>query len=211
MAFNDPASQPDGGMQATPAPAKKTNKNTLIALIVVVILIVIGLAAVLLLQLMGSEGGSTSNSGSSSSQNSTVADDTDTNTNANANTNTNTNANTVTPTTPTIGKVLNCERAMTATEVSENTSATSGTISVMVEFDTTDVLATVSLTKKYVGVDADEESIVKEETIDSSIDYLTPISAESFYLPIDGTGALETTYEEIEANYEVLDFICDVS
>lgn len=192
VAFNDPATQPEMPAQNMAAPVKKkNNKMTLIILIAVAAVIVVALAIILILQL-------TSGNGSSSSSN-----------NSNSQSNSNSNV-TPTPVVPK-NKTLSCTRNMTVDELVEINDAVSGTVSSSVEFDENGDFVNISLVKSVVYNDegASNEP-VEMEVHEATADDLTSSSMALYDLPVDENGDYLLYLDDIQGNYESLDFTCEV-
>lgn len=201
VAFNDPATQPDdpttavAGAAPTAMAAKKNNKKTLIILIAVAAVVVVALAIVLVMQLM-SGNTNTANTVNTNTSSSPVRE----------------NSNEEAETTPAALNTLSCTRNMTATEVVKYNDAIAGTIGVSAEFDTNDRLKAISLVEDVTFSDEDatnnepvEMAVQEAEAAD-----LTATSALKFYLPTDSAGKVELDKAKIQANYESLDFICEL-
>ena len=202
VAFNDPATQPDVANGAPMAPAKKkTNKTTLIALIIVAAMIVIALGAVLAIQLLGDQGGS---SGGSTPNTQVTIDE---NTSSNA-----TDEMEDEKIVDTTSGAISCTRNMTTAEIAKLNDAASGTISVSAEFDDDNMLTKIVLTEMvtYTDEDAVSNEPVENAVHEALADELTPESADVYFLPTDSTGALDLSKSSIQANYESLDFVCEV-
>lgn len=204
VAFNDPATQPDPGAPngsiATDAPQKKTNKTTLVALIIVAVMIVIALAGVLIFQLMGEQGGSPVGGGAPNTSVTIEEEDGE-------------EEETTSASVVVAGEgALSCTRNMTTAEVAKINDAVSGTINISVEFDDDNMLSKIALTEMVTYSDEDSVSNepVENKVHEALAENLTPESANIYFLPTDGTGALDLTKKSVQANYESLDFTCEV-
>lgn len=197
VAFNDPATQPDpaaGAAAAGKNGKKKPNKTTLIALIAVAAVIVIALIVVLVIML--------------NTPATTTANNTPNNPVVIEEEEEEEEAPTVIPT----AGALSCTRNMTAAEIARFNDAVSGTINVSATFDEENTLATISLIESVVYNDenATNNEPVEETVHEATVDDINAKSAEIYYLPVDKEDGVDLSRAGIYANYESLDFTCDV-
>jgi flagellar basal body-associated protein FliL len=189
VAFNDPATMPDVNpmTQQMGVPAKaKSSKTTLIVLIIVALLIVVALGVVLFLQLNPGNGSSSGDGGSGSTP-------------------------TPTPVPEETKEVLSCSRSMTADEIAVITNAVSGTVKVETEYDDDDELETVSMVK-YVVYSSDDGTTnepVEFESRKAKVKDLKQTTALMYDLPVTEEGELKLSLEDIQTNYESLDYTCE--
>ena len=211
VAFNDPATQPDPAAGTTAPMAagkKKTNKATLIALIAVVGIIIVVLAVILVMQLLPQN-----NQNNTPNSPVTIQDD-DSNTTDNSNTNNNTNddTNSSTNTSSLPAGSLSCTRNMTSAELVKYNDAESGAVNVSVEFDDDDLMTKISLvdTVVYSDEDAAQSEPVEETVHEAVVGDISEKSAAVYSLPVKTDGTIDFTKAGIRANYESLDFVCEV-
>lgn len=191
VSFNDPAAQP----ASTPAtkPAGKSNKTTLIVLIAVAAVIVVVLVIVLIMSLMSGNSSTSSNQ----SNNSELVIDNDNEGNGD-----NTDVTTGT---------LSCTRNMTQQELIGTNDAVSGVINITAEFDESIVVA-VSRVDSVVYSDEDgtETEPVETEVHEAKTADMTAESAMNYFLAAGTDGQLDLSVDAVQANYEDLDFTCEV-
>jgi len=199
VAFNDPATQTN---PAAPA-KKKTNKVTLIVLIVIAAVIIIALAVILIMQLTAGNSNNNSTSTANTTPNSEVVIDEGKTTPQEEASSSATVATT---------GALSCTRNMTTEEVARVNGAVSGTVNVSAEFDdTTNLLSKISLVE---SVTYNDSSAASNEPVENAVHEalasdLTTASASIYYLPVVN-GALDLAKTAIQANYESLEFTCEV-
>lgn len=189
VSFNDPAAEAQGG---APTAKKPVNKTTLIALCVVAGMIVIALVAILVMQLMSSQpsGGSSGGTGNTT----VVIEEEEKEEEEPEEEET---ASTISATSGT----MTCTKTATGAEDSTAEEAVSGTTTVTVEF-ADGALSTISLTKTVEGVETPEQhqAVASELTLET---------APTFSLTATD-GELNLSIDAVKANYEALDFVCEV-
>lgn len=195
VSFTDPATQPEGAPMKVEKPAGKNKKTTLIALIAVAAVVVVVLIVILVMSLMP-QGGNSSSSQANNNDN-VVVDETDEEE----------EDNTATTGTGT----LSCTRNMTEQELVGINDAVSGAINISAEFDN-DELAAISRVDSVVYSDEDASATepVENEVHETKAVDLTASSALNYYLPTNASGELDLTFDAVQANYEDLDFTCEV-
>lgn len=215
VAFNDPATQPEGnpGAPAAPAPMKKKNdKLVLIILIAVAAVVVVILAIVLIVQLT---------SGSSTAANNPPVVAVDDNENAPRPSGGGSEA---------VGAetTLSCTRSMTSEELASYANAVSGTVDVEAIFED-DALVTIGLVKAVVYNNtesgAEVETVESAEVVENATETSAPVTVEmqdltaadfeigsgpSVEYMATVTDATELDVATVQANYESLAYICEV-
>lgn len=195
VSFTDPATQPDNAPAANnPKPGGKSNKKTLIALIAIAAVVVVVLVVVLIMSLMP-QGGNSSEQANTNNNNAVVEpDDEDED---------------ITPT-PSSG-TLSCTRNMTQEELVGINDAVSGAINISAEFDE-DELVSISRVDSVVYNDEDTSATepVENEVHEAKAADLNATSALNYYLNTDANGELDLSFDAVKANYEDLDFTCEV-
>lgn len=199
VSFNDPATEVQGGAKA-PAD-KKNNKTVMILLCVVLGLIVIGLGVFLFFQLTGNSNSNNSSSNNNNGGNTEVViddggdegDDDDENGGGNS-----------TPVSSESG-TLTCTKEIAAGEAVKGDESSTGLTTVTVEFEDK-FLTTISLVKTVAG--DEENEVEKYEAVASELD---TNSALIYSLTTkDSNGDLDLSIDAVKANYEDLDFVCEV-
>ncbi len=196
VSFTDPATQPDATPMGAAKPAGKNKKTTLIVLIAVAAVVVVVLAVILIMSLMPQ--GGNSNSNQSSEANNTVVDEPD-------------DEEEEDDVVVSGAETLSCTRNMTDQELVGINDAVSGAINISAEFDNGE-LAAISRVDSVVYSDEDAAATepVENEVHETKAADLTASSALNYYLPTNTDGGLDLTFDAIRANYESLDFTCEV-
>ena len=199
VSFTDPATTPEvNPATEAPQPVKKSSRTTLIVLVVVAFVIVVALAVVLVMQLMPSQQNEPSNPVSPTPE--------------------------PTPTPVIEPTKLSCSRSMTEEELATFKDAQtepidgvlSGNIVINMEFDENDKLSTIEEYKNVTNESleaTDEEPLGNSEAgIDSvsmSVDDLDAENIGQFYLSYDENGEFATSKDDLQEDYEQLDFVCE--
>ena len=197
VSFTDPAAQPENPVAMGVAdPKAKSKKTTLIVLIAVAAVIVVVLVVVLVMSLMPQ--GSSSSSQANNSSNSSVVEPED-----------DEEEEDTTPTTD--NGTLGCTRNMTPEELVSVNDATSGAINISAEFQG-GVLESISRVDSVVYSDEDSTATepVENEVHEAKAADLTSSSAMNYFLSPNADGDFELTMDEVQSNYENLDFTCEV-
>lgn len=197
VSFSDPTTeQAAASMQSTTG--KKNNKMTLIILIVIAAMVVVALAAVLIIQIVNNSGDNSQTS--STPNNSTVIDDND-----------GEGEEELTAIPEVTNGTLSCTRNMTEAEIVKVNDAVSGTVNVSAEFADGE-MTKISLVESVVYSDEDAAGNEPVETLvhESTAAELTPTSALNYYLNTAVDDGPDLTSAAVQANYEDLDFTCEV-
>ena len=194
VSFTDPAAQPENA-PAMGAAKPKTNKGTLIALIAVAAIVVVVLVVVLIMSMMPQDNNSSSQSNNTANNNVVEPDEEE--------------EEDVTPT-PSSG-TLSCTRNMTPEELVSINDAASGAVNISAEFDD-DMLVSISRVDSVVYNDENASATepVENEVHEAKTADLNTTSALNYFLSPNASGSFELTLEETQANYEDLDFTCEV-
>lgn len=216
VSFNDPAAQPQSGvdMGANAKPAKdKNNKTTLIILIAVAAVIVIALVVVLILQL--------TSGGSGSSSDTTINDETAIDEGEENEEETEVEELT--------DGTMSCTSDMSETELAKFAGATSGVVKVDAEF-AGGVLSKITLTNLIAAAEngaetapVEVEATTETEEVTDGTDglmaeaekkeitaaELTNDNTIEYYLDMRVDGD-DLPYNAVRENYEDLDFVCEV-
>lgn len=190
VSFNDPvAEQGDVGM---PKAKKPVNKTTLIVLCVVAGMIVIALVAILVMQLMSSQPSGNSSGGT---ENTTVVIEEEEEEPE--------EEEEIDSTVSIASGTMVCTKTIAGTEASAAGGATSGTTTVTVEFSD-GMLTTISSSKTVSGVETPEQhqAVASELTLETAPTFNLSATNES--------GELDLSIDAVKANYEDLDFVCEV-
>ena len=205
VSFNDPATQPNNP-QSAKMMKNKSSKGALIALIIVFVIIAGVLAVVLLGQIgvldLGNLFGSNKNNDVEVSD--VTVDEPVTPEPSSQNTDTNT------PTSK--STFLTCSRDMSETELLSYGDSLSGTIDIDTEFSNNKLIS-ISLSKNVIYNIPDEitgqpTTEREEEALSSTVDNITIDNAADYYLTAGADGKIDFTAENIQANYQALDFNC---
>ncbi|MBR2767134.1 hypothetical protein IKD67_03590 [Candidatus Saccharibacteria bacterium] len=194
VSFTDPATQPENA-PAMGVAKPKANKGTLIALIAVAAIVVVVLIVVLVMSLMPQ--GNNSSSQSNNTTNNVVEPDKEE------------EEEDETPAVTTGN--LSCTRNMTPEELVGINDAASGAINISAEFDN-DTLISVSRVDSVVYNDENASATepVENEVHETKAADLNATSALNYFLSPNASGNFELTFDEVQANYEDLDFTCEV-
>ena len=190
VSFNDPAAE-QGGV-GVPKAKKPVNKTTLIVLCVVAGMIVIALVAILVMQLMSSQPSGNSSGGT---ENTTVVIEEEEEEPE--------EEEEIDDTVLVASGTMVCKKTITETEASVAGEATSGNTTVTVEFSD-GMLTTISSSKTVSGVETPEQhqAVASELTLET---------APTFdFAATDENGELDLSIDAVKANYEDLDFVCEV-
>lgn len=198
VSFTDPATQPEApnGAPAVKPAKGKSNKTTLIVLIAVAAVIVVVLAVILIMQLTSNNSSSqpvVQDNGTSTVVPDEESEDEDEGEVVSGN------------------GTLSCTRNMTQEELVSVNDAISGTISISAEFDN-DEMTIISRVDSVVYSDehATETEPVENEVQETKAADLTAANGLNYFLSADADGALDLTFDAVQANYENLDFVCEV-
>lgn len=195
VSFTDPATQPDAAPAPAEAakPANKNKKTTLIVLIAVAAVVVVVLVVILIISLMP-QGGNSSSSQSNNTDNTEVIEPEEDEEAVVSNTGT-----------------LSCTRNMTEQELVSINDAVSGAINISAEFDNGELTAISRVDSVvYSDEDASATEPVENEVHETKAADLNETSALNYYLPTTASGELDLTLDAVRANYEGLDFTCEV-
>lgn len=218
VSFNDPATTASGSsmMGNTSAkPAKAQNKTVLIILAVVAALVAAVLVVVLVMQLIG--GGELF--GSSDTSDSTISNTGNSSSvdvpNTDGGKNENSSVNVVEYSSIAVRiKVLKCEKFVKADQLgSYGSIAAAGMVKISADFDNNDVLMGLS---KSVELYDTETPVVGDAPLDSVVVGEAELSeldgelALNFDLPVNENGKILTTLNNVQTNYEALDYSCEV-
>ena len=233
---NDPKAQAQNGGPAVPADQaasgamagvatksakSKNNKTTLIILIAVAAVIVVALVVVLMMQMFGggSGGSSSNNSGNTvavddnGSQN-VDSDDIDGNSGGGNSENGNNGASGSGGTGTGTGSAyaISCTRPMNMDEILlVDQSGQSGSINYVVNFNGSDTLTGVTKTRSvYAVADPTGAEPISTTTDLADVNELIDGRATEFELPVNENGKILMTRDNIQMNYEVLDYVCEV-
>lgn len=197
--FNDPAAEAQGAAGA-PTAKKPMDKKTLIILCVIAGIVVIALVVILLMMLgkPGSGGGSQSGSSNGGSE-VVVNDDEEEDEDEIIDEGNGSDAPVVVD-----SGTMTCTKEIADEGISKDEEATSGTATISVEF-ADKILTTISLTKTS-GTDASvsekSEAVAADLTSDTALFYSLTTKDEN--------GDLDLSIDAVKANYEDLDFVCEV-
>ena len=102
---------------------------------------------------------------------------------------------------------------MTEEELLDFSDVTSGTINIDVTFKN-DELSSIEMEKALVPLMSGDEDVEAEaevlETGSATANQLIASDAEIFFLPVGENGDLDLAFDNIQTNYEKLDFTCEV-
>ena len=194
----------------------KQNKTTLIALIAVAAVIVVVLVVILIMQFLQppkSSGGSENGGGTNSNTSVNVDTNDSTNTPSTPSGNgSSSNSSSTTPSSTTATSVLSCTRSMTTEEIAAmDPTAASGTIVMLVDFDSDKIMTDLMMTKNVYGeVESTTAEPLATESQSVSADELSDDAATVYELPVNNNGTVLTTLDNIQMNYEVLDYVCEI-
>lgn len=191
VSFNDPAVE-QGGADMSKA-KKPVNKTTLIVLCVVAGMIVIALVAILVMQLMNSQPSGSSMGGTG---NNTVVIE-------NEEEEEEPEEEEIDSTVSIASGTMVCTKTIAGTEASAVGGATSGTTTVTVEFSD-GMLTTISSSKTVSGTETPEQhqAVASELTLETAPTFNLSATNEN--------GELDLSIDAVKANYEDLDFVCEV-
>ena len=201
VSFNDPVAEAQGAAGA-PATKKPMDKKTLIILCVVAGIIVIALI-VILIMMLSKPGSGGSSQGSSDNGGSEVVTNDDEEEEEDEDETIDEESGSDTPVVVDSG-TMTCTKEIASEEVSNDGGTASGMTTISVVFaDKT--LTTISLTKA-----SDTNASVSEKYEAVAAD-LTPDNALIYSLTTkDENGDLDLSIDAVKANYEDLDFVCEV-
>lgn len=99
---------------------------------------------------------------------------------------------------------------MTDDELIKYNDVSSGTISISAEFEDGE-MSKIALVNSlvYNDEDATDTEPVEDEIHEAVAADLTPESALNYYLSVSSDGALDLSFDAVEANYADLDFVCE--
>ena len=192
VSFNDPAVE-QGGADMSKA-KKPVNKTTLIVLCVVAGMIVIALVAILVMQLMNSQPSGSSMGGT---ENNTVVIENEEEEEEPE------EEEEIDSTVSIASGTMVCTKTIAGTEASAAGGATSGTTTVTVEFSD-GMLTTISSSKTVSGTETPEQhqAVASELTLETASTFNLSATNKS--------GELDLSIDAVKANYEDLDFVCEV-
>ncbi len=192
VSFNDPAAE-QGGV-GVPKAKKPVNKTTLIVLCVVAGMIVIALVAILVMQLMSSQ--PSGNSSGGTGNNTVVIENEEEEEEPEE-------EEEIDSTVSIASGTMVCTKTIAGTEASAAGGATSGTTTVTVEFSD-GMLTTISSSKTVSGTETPEQhqAVASELTLETASTFNLSATNES--------GELDLSIDAVKANYEDLDFVCEV-
>lgn len=196
VSFTDPATQPEVAPMGAAKPAGKNKKTTLIALIAVAAVVVVVLVVILVMSLMP-QGGNSSNQASNTPDNSSVEPEDEPEEDEEA--------------TVTGADSLSCTRNMTQEELVNVNDAVSGAINISAEFDN-GTMTSISRVDSVVFSDEDATATepVENEVHEAKAADLDATSALVYFLKAGADGVIDLEFDAVQANYEDLDFTCEV-
>lgn len=175
---------------------KNNNKTMLIALIAVAAVIIVVLIVVLIMMNTGGSNNNTSSNvgGSDNTPVATPAEPEEPE---------------VTP--AATGSALSCTRNMTVAEIATLNDALSGSYTISAEFDETETLTSIAKVQSvvYADEDAANNEPVEEKIDEDTAANLNEVSALKYELPMD-KDEVDLNFADIQANYEALDYTCEV-